>query len=71
MDIEQTITEIERLERLFAVPDRRPLSATDISAANRRHDASLARSPWFRLWQEYGLCCRPAPPLLRLPGMEG
>lgn len=70
MDIEQTIAEIERLERLFAAPDTRPLSASDISAANRRHDAILAHSPWFRLWQDYGLCCRPAPPMLRLPDME-
>lgn len=67
MDIEQRIAEIERLERLFTVPDTRPLNASDISAANRRHDATLARSPWFRLWQDYGLCCRPTPPMLRLP----
>lgn len=70
MDVEQTIADIERLERLFAAPDTRPLSASDISAANRRHDATLAHSPWFRLWQDYGLCCRPTPPMLRLPDME-
>ena len=70
MDLEQTIADIERLERMFAVPDTRPLSTSDISAANRRHDARLARSPWFRLWQEYGLCCHPAPPMLRLPDMK-
>jgi hypothetical protein len=69
MDIEQTIADIERLERMLAVPDTRPLSASDISAANQRHDAMLARSPWFRLWQEYGLCCRPTPPMLRLPDL--
>jgi hypothetical protein len=38
MDAEQTIAEIERLERIFAVPDTRPLSASDLSAVNRRHD---------------------------------
>jgi len=54
MDTEETIAEIEWLERLFAVPDTRLLSATDISAANRRHDESQAHSPWFRLWQRYG-----------------
>jgi hypothetical protein len=27
-------------------------------AANRRHDEMLAHSPWFRLWQQYGVCCR-------------
>lgn len=60
MDAEQTIAEIERLERIFAVPDTRPLSPSDQSAANRRHAETLAHSPWFRLWQRYGACCRPA-----------
>jgi hypothetical protein len=59
MDVEQIISEIERLERIFAVPDTRPLSPSDLSAANRRHDEMLALSPWFRLWQHYGVCCRP------------
>jgi len=67
MDVEQVITDIERLERLFAAPDTRPLTANDISAANRRHDERLARSPWFRLWQQYGVCCRSASPTLQLP----
>ena len=58
MDAEQTIAEIESLERIFAVPDTRPLSASDLSAVNRRHDEMLAHSPWFRLWQQYGVCGR-------------
>ncbi len=66
MDAEQTIAEIERLERIFAVPDTRPLSASDLAAANRRHDDALAHSPWFRLWQRYGVCCRTESPTLRL-----
>jgi hypothetical protein len=66
VDIEQTIAEIERLERIFAVPDPRPLSASDISAANRNHDQKLANSPWFRLWQHYGICCRPQAPTFGL-----
>jgi hypothetical protein len=66
MDIERTIEEIERLERIFAVPDTRPLTENDIAAANRRHDQVLAHSPWFRLWQTYGICCRPVAPVLRL-----
>ena len=70
MDAEQTIAEIEWLERIFAVPDIRPLSASDISAANRRHDEMLAHSPWFRLWQRYGICCRPEPPTIRLGEIE-
>ena len=66
MDPEQTIAEIERLERIFAVPDTRPLGASDLAAANRRHDQMLAHSPWFRLWQRYGICCRAESPILRL-----
>ena len=62
MDPEQTITEIELLERMFALPDTRPLTASDVSAANRRHDEMNANSPWFKLWQAYGICCRPQPP---------
>ena len=47
-DAEQTIADIEWLERIFAVPDTRPLSSSDLAAANRRHDEALAQSPWFR-----------------------
>jgi hypothetical protein len=70
MDAEQTIAEIESLERIFAVPDTRPLSASDLSAANRRHDEKQANSPWFRLRQRYGVCCRSESPLLRLDEVE-
>jgi hypothetical protein len=70
MDTEQTIAEIEFLERIFAEPDTRPLSASDISAANRRHDETLAHSPWFRLWRRYGVCCRTESPVLRLGESE-
>ena len=48
MDTEQTIAEIECLERILAVPDIRPLTQSDLAAANRRHDEMLAQSPWFR-----------------------
>ena len=64
MDTEQTIAEIEWLERIFAKPDTRAMTQSDIAAANRRHDQMLAHSPWFRLWQRYGVCCRPAAPAL-------
>ena len=67
MDTEQTIAEIEWLERIFVEPDTRPLSASDLAAANRRHDEQQANSPWFRLWQRYGVCCRPEAPVLQLP----
>jgi hypothetical protein len=71
MEAEQTIAEIERLERIFAMPDTRPLSASDLSAANRKHDENLAHSPWFQLWQRYGVCCRAESPVLRLGEVEG
>lgn len=67
MDVERTIADIELLERLSSLPDNRPLSASDLAAANRKHDEALSRSPWFRLWQSYGVCCRPADPGLALP----
>jgi hypothetical protein len=46
-------------QRPPSVPDTRPLSLSDLAVANRRHDDMLAHSPWFRLWQYYGVCCRP------------
>jgi hypothetical protein len=70
MDIDRTIIEIEYLERIFAVPDTRPLSPSDLAAANRRHDEMLAHSPWFKIWQRYGVCCRSESPVLRLGEIE-
>jgi hypothetical protein len=70
MDVERIIQEIEQLQEMFEAPDTRPLSASDLKAANRRHDEMLAHSPWFRLWQRYGVCCRTEPPALRLGEME-
>jgi hypothetical protein len=62
MDVERIIDEIQQLQEMFEAPDIRPLSASDLRAANRRHDEMLANSPWFRLWQRYGVCCRPETP---------
>jgi hypothetical protein len=70
MDSEHTIAEIEWLEHIFTVPDTRPLTASDLSAANRRHDENLAHSPWFRLWQRYGVCCRSEAPVIQLGERE-
>jgi hypothetical protein len=67
MDAERIIDEIEQLQEMFEAPDIRPLSASDISAANRKHDEALAQSPWFRLWQQFGVCCRTQAPVIRLP----
>ena len=66
MDVEQTIAEIDRLERIFTAPDTRSLSPSDLSAANRRHDDMLAQSSWFRIWQRYGVCCRVESPVVQL-----
>jgi len=55
VDIEKTISEIELLERLVALPDTRPFSSADREAANRRHDQMSANNPWFRVWQQFGL----------------
>jgi hypothetical protein len=70
MDAEQSIAEIEWLEHIFAVPDTRLLSPSDLLAANRRHDDMHAHSPWFRLWQRYGVCCRPESPVIRRAEIE-
>ena len=52
MDVERIIDEIQQLQEMFEATDIRPLSASDLAAANRRHDELFAHSPWFRLWQE-------------------
>ena len=67
MDVERIIADIEQLQEMFEAPDIRPLSASDIAAANRRHDEMLAQSPWFRIWQRYGVCCRSESPVIQ-PG---
>jgi hypothetical protein len=70
MDVERIIDEIEQIQEMFEAPDIRPLSAGDLAAANRRHDEMLAHGPWFRLWQSYGVCCRPAASVHRLGEVE-
>ena len=55
MDVERIIDDIEQLQEMFEAPDIRPLTARDISVANRRHNQMLAHSPWFRLWRRYGV----------------
>ena len=54
MDVERIIDDIRQLEEMFEAPDIRPLSASDVSAANRRHDETLANVPslagfWYLL----------------------
>ncbi|MFB3916367.1 MAG: hypothetical protein ACE14M_06540 [Terriglobales bacterium] len=55
VDIEKTIADIEWLERLYSLPDGRPLQLADREAANQEHDRNCADNPWFRLWKRYGL----------------
>jgi hypothetical protein len=55
MDVNKTIEEIELLERIYALPDGRPLQLADREAANQKHDEMLADNPWFRLWKRYGV----------------
>ena len=55
MNPEKIITEIECLERLYSLPDPRPLQLSDFYAANQRHDETYANNPWFRLWKRYGI----------------
>ena len=61
MDVEKSIVEIEWLERIFALPDRRRPRLADREAANRKHDEMYATNPWFRLWKRYGVCTRTEP----------
>jgi len=50
MDAEQIIAEIEQLEEMFEAPDIRPLSASDISAANRNARQQPVVSDLAGLW---------------------
>ena len=70
VDIERIISDIESLEEMYDMPDIRPLNAADILAANQRHDKKQANSPWFRIWQHYGVCCRSESPVLQLGEIE-
>jgi len=67
LDIERIIADIEELEGIFDLSDTRPLTAKDVSAANQMHDKKLSSSPWFRLWQDFGVCCRTESPVIRQP----
>ncbi len=55
MDVEKTIAEIEWLEHIYSLADKRPQTLADRHAANQRHDESNVNNPWFRLWQRYGI----------------
>ncbi len=61
MDVEKTITDVEWLERIFALPDTRRPRLADREATNRKHDDMHAANPWFRLWKRYGVCTRTEP----------
>ena len=59
MDAERTIAEIESLERIFLEPDTRPLSPSDIAAANRRHGPIAGDSPGFGFGNSMGFAAGP------------
>jgi hypothetical protein len=61
MDVERIIGEIEQLQEMFEAPDIRPLSASDISAANRRHDEKLAHTRGFSFGNGMGSAAEPIP----------
>jgi hypothetical protein len=61
MDAEQTISEIECLEGIYAAPDTRPLSPSDLAAANRRHDQTLAHSRGFGFGSGMASVAEPSP----------
>ncbi|ABF43295.1 hypothetical protein Acid345_4295 [Candidatus Koribacter versatilis Ellin345] len=67
MDVEKTITDIEKLEEIHALPDTRPITMSDREVANRIHDEIYANNPWFKLWQHFGVSSRTDPPSLNLP----
>ena len=55
MDAEKIIAEIELLEHIVRLPDKRPLRMSDWKAANQKHDEIYANNPWFRLWKRDGV----------------
>jgi len=54
LDPERTISEIEALERMFALSDPRPPEVGHLPFINQLHDEKLSRNPWFQLWKRYG-----------------
>jgi hypothetical protein len=44
MDVERIIDDIEQLQEMLEAPDAKPLGASDIFAANRRHARRNARA---------------------------
>jgi hypothetical protein len=44
--------------------------ATSLLPIGGTHEEMLAHSPWFRLWERYGVCCRTEFPVLQLGEIE-
>jgi hypothetical protein len=59
-------------ERVRRLEERKVICG--LSRRNRirssRNDEMLANSPWFQLWQRYGVCCRTEFSVLRLGESE-
>ena len=60
MDVDRIIDDIEQLPEMFE-GDIRSLSASDISAANRRYDEMLAHSPGFGCGSGMASAAEPSP----------
>jgi hypothetical protein len=54
MHAEKIMAEIELLEHILTLPDKRPLKMADWKVANQKHDEMYADDPWFRLWRRDG-----------------
>jgi hypothetical protein len=61
MDAEQILAEIDLLECIFAVPDTRPLSTSDLAAANRRHDEMTRIARGFGFGSGMASVAEPSP----------
>jgi hypothetical protein len=51
MDVEKNIAEIEFLEHIYMLPDRRLSLDAGCRAANHEHDELDTHNPWLRLWE--------------------
>jgi hypothetical protein len=61
MDVERIIDEIEQLQEMFEAPDIRPLSASDISAANRGTTKCSRIARGFSFGNGMGSAAEPSP----------
>jgi hypothetical protein len=51
IDVEKNIAEIELLERIYTMPDKRGAVPAACRAVDQKHDAMDAKNPWLWLWK--------------------